>query len=188
MKKTTSILLSLAFMLSLGACNKKHSDDSKEVAEEQNEAKFEDTNKEDDTEFAVAAADGGMLEVQLGELAQTNGSSPQVKELGKMMVADHSKANEELKALAAQKNITLPQTLGDKCQKKYNDLLEKKGEDFDKAYTKAMVDDHDEDLDKFKKEADKGNDPDLKAWASGKVSTLEHHLEMSKAAKEAVHK
>ena len=180
--------MSVAVALSLSACNQKHSDDSKEVAEEQNETKFEDSNKEDDTEFAVAAADGGMLEVKLGQLAQTNASSSQVKEFGQSMINDHSKANEELMALAQQKNISLPQTLSDKNQKKYDDLLEKKGEEFDKAYTKFMVDDHEDDVDEFKKEADKGNDMEIKAWASGKVSTLEHHLEMAKAAKEAVHK
>ncbi len=188
MKKNTSILLSLAFACSLSACNKKHSDDSKKVAEEQNETKFENTNKEDDTEFAVAAADGGMLEVQLGELAQSNALSPQIKEFGKKMVDDHGKANAELKALAETKNITLPQTLGEKNLRKYNELRGKSGQEFDKAYSKLMVEDHEDDIDEFKKEADEGKDADLKSWASGKVPTLEHHLEMAKAAKEEAHK
>lgn len=161
-------------------------EDSKEVAKEENDAKFDDTAIEDDTKFAVKAADGGMLEVKLGELAQTKGVSSEVKALGKMLVDEHSKANEELKAIAAQKNISLPTSMSEECQETYNDLASKSGTEFDEAFAEAMVKDHKKDLDAFKKQADKGEDPDLKAWAAGKVSTLEHHLDMAKSAEEAV--
>ena len=110
-----------------------------------------------------------MMEVKLGQLAQTNGVAADIKDLGKMMETDHSKANEELKVLAAKKNITLPATLSDKCQKKYDDMAAKKGSEFDKAYASCMVDDHKKDIDKFQKEADNGKDDDLKAWANGKL-------------------
>lgn len=163
-------------------------DDSKDVAKKENDAKFDDTKIEGDTKFAVNAADGGMLEVQLGQLAQSKGTSPEVKNLGKMMVDDHSKANEELKAIAAQKNISLPAAMSEDCQKKYDDLAAKNGKDFDEAFTEFMVKDHKDDLDNFKKQAEKGDDPDLKAWAAGKVPTLEHHLDMAKSAEEAVDK
>ena len=72
---------------------------------------------EDSNEFATKAANGGMMEVELGRMAQEKGMSKDVKEFGAMMVADHSKANEELKTLAAAKNITLPSTLGEDMQK-----------------------------------------------------------------------
>lgn len=187
-KKRTRILdLLLLSTLALGvaACgNKNKPEDSKEVAEEQNDAKFEDTKREDDTDFAVEAADGGMFEVELGKLAATNASSAEVKKFGQTMVDEHSKANEELKNLAMQKNITLPGALSDKHQKKYDDLAAKKGVEFDKAYMDLMVSDHKDDIDAFKKEADKGNDNEIKMWASGKIPTLEHHLEMAKAAEE----
>jgi putative membrane protein len=185
MKKNTWSILLIAILLTSFSCGTKK-DDSKEVAEEQNEEKFDDSSIEKDTEFAVAAADGGMLEVQLGQLAQTNASSPQVKEFGKTMSDEHSKANEELKALAAQKNITLPSALSEKKRKKYDDLAEKKGEEFDKDYIDFMVEDHKDDIDKFEKEADKGDDADLKTWASGKLSTLRHHLQMAQEAQEAL--
>lgn len=180
--------LALGFMLFLVACSPKSDSDSTALAEDQNEKKFEDSKVEDDTEFAVAAADGGMLEVQLGKLAQTNSTMANVKAFGQMMVDAHSQANEELITLAAQKNITLPTVLSDKNQRKYDDLAAKTGKDFDDAYTDFMVKDHQDDIDMFKKEADKGNDPDLKSWAAGKVSTLEHHLEMAKQADAAVAK
>ncbi len=188
MKKLIYSILTLASFSVFVSCGGSENKDSKEVAKENNEAKFEDTKIEDDTKFAVNAADGGMLEVQLGKLAQTNGVSQSVKDLGKMMESDHAKANDELKSLAAQKNITLPASLSEKHQKTYDDLAAKKGADFDKAYADAMVSDHNDDIDEFKKEADKGKDADIKSWAAGKVPVLEHHLEMSKATKDAVNK
>ena len=77
-------------------------------------------------------------------------------------------------------------TLSDKSQKKYNDLMEKTGKDFEDAYTDCMVKDHKDAVDKFKKQADKGEDADLKSWAAGKVAALEHHLEMAKATEKTV--
>ena len=132
---------------------------------------------EADTKFAMEAADGGMMEVELGRLALTKATSPMVKQHAQMMVDDHSKANAELKSLAATKGITLPDSMSADHKKHYKELSGKKGTAFDKAYTDMMVDDHKKDLDKFKDEADKGTDPDIKAWASGKVPTLQQHLD-----------
>ena len=100
-----------------------------------------------------------------------------VKQHAQMMVDDHGKANSELKSLAATKNIMLPDSMNEDHKKHYQELSEKKGKDFDKAYTDLMVDDHKKDLDKFKDEAEKGTDADLKAWAAGKVPVLEQHLQ-----------
>lgn len=124
------------------------------------------------------------MEVELGKLASTNASSPAVKAFGQQMVSDHTKANDELKTLAASKNITLPATPGNKHQDHINDLKEKKGADFDKAYIDLMVDDHKEDVDAFQKEANDGKDAEIKAFAAGKVPTLQHHLDMAKSTKD----
>src|SRR5690242_1834771 len=107
-KRSTLNVLFLTMLILTFACNTKKNEDSKDIAEDQNAAKFDESNREKDTEFAVDAADGGMMEVQLGQLVQTNGSNAQVKAFGQMMIDDHSKANDELKSLAAQKNISLP--------------------------------------------------------------------------------
>lgn len=177
----------VAGALAFAACGQKDkTEDAKEVAEEQNEAKFDDTEIENDTEWAVAVADMSMLEVEASKLALERATTPAVKQFAQTMVDDHGKANEELKGVAAQKNISLPTTLSDKSQKKLNDLMEKSGKDFEDAYTDCMVKDHKEAVDKFKKESDKGEDADLKAWAAGKVATLEHHLEMAKATEKTV--
>jgi putative membrane protein len=171
-------ILLLSLFLAAISCESKKSDDSAEAAEEQNDEKLDDSDVKKDAEFAVEVADGGLMEVQAGTLAATKATSPQVKQFAQMMVDDHTKANNELKALAQEKSIVLPDVMSEKCQKKYYDLDKKeKGEDFDKEYIDLMVKDHKDDIDKFEKEADKGNDPEIKSWAAGKLATLRHHLE-----------
>jgi putative membrane protein len=187
MKKSIIATLFIAGSLSLSSCAN-HENDSKEAAEEQNDKKFEDSKMEDDTKFAVNAASGGLMEVQLGQMAVNNGTSPEVKQFGQSMVDEHSKANQELIALAQQKNITLPTAPDEDKQKKIDELSKKSGTDFDKAYIDLMVDDHKEDIDEFQEEANNGKDVDLKGWAAGKVPVLQHHLEMAKAAQDALKK
>jgi putative membrane protein len=178
------LILAVFSVMALSACDTKKAEDSKEVAEEQNEAKFDSTKMDDDAEWAVAVADGGMLEVKLGELAQTNASAASVKDFGMMMTKDHGAANSEFEKLAEQYNISLPTTLSEKSQKIYDDLAAKTGADFDKAYMNAMKDDHEEDIEMFKEEAEEGKNADLKAFASKTLPTLEKHLETVKNIKD----
>lgn len=159
--------------------------DSAEVAEDQNEEAV-DSNKEDDAEFAVEAADAGMLEVQLGTVAVTKASSPQVKQYAQMMVDDHAKANEELKALAGTKNITLPATLSNERQRTYDNFKEKSGEGFDKDYIDQMVKDHREVIDEFEEQAKDGSDPEIKSWASSKLVALQNHLREAERLQETL--
>lgn len=186
MKKTLLAIGSALLLLS--ACNTANNEnkDANERAKDANERKMQNTQIDYDAEYAVDAAEGGLMEVELGRLAATNASHPKVKEFGAMMVQDHSAANEELKAIAAQKNITLPAALGENKREKVAELSKLMGADFDKKYASFMVEDHEEDIKLFQKEAENGNDASLKQWAAAKVPTLQHHLEMAKAAKEAV--
>jgi putative membrane protein len=140
------------------------------------------TNSQADSGFAVDAAGGNMLEAKLGQLAATNASSDEVKKLGQMMYDDHTKANDQLTALAKKDNITIPTALNEKSQKTYDDLSKKTGKDFDKAFTDIMVSDHKKVIDAFQKEATSGSNPDLKTWANGKIPTLQGHLQMSEDA------
>jgi putative membrane protein len=186
--KTTSLLIVVVCMFLVSACTKNTADDSNEAdaAAEQNEEKFENPELEDGSQFAVSAADAGMMEVQLATLALSKATSGKVKEFAQMMLDDHTKANEELKALAQKKNITLPTTLSDKHQKKYTEMSEKTGADFDKEYCDLMVKDHKDVVEMFKKAQENSKDPELKAWASEKLPTLEHHLSMAERMKESV--
>jgi len=186
---TTNIKFTLfAVMLLLAAACGPKKDDSKKEAESENKEAFKGSDTKEDAEWAVKIADGGMLEVRVAELAQTNAKSSDVKSFAQMMIKDHSMANDELKALAEKKGIALPATLSNSSQDKYDDLAKKTGKDFDEAYSDMMVDDHQKTVDAFKKEADKGNDPDIKSWASGKIATLEHHLEMAKQTEDKAEK
>lgn len=139
-----------------------------------------------DKKFADAAAMGGMLEVMLGKLAETNAANPVVKSLGAMMVKDHTKANDELKAWASSMNYTLPTELDAQKQKTYDDLKARKGADFDKEYTHLMVSDHKKDIEEFRKEASGGTETSLKSFASNTLPTLEHHLKESEKARNSV--
>jgi len=143
---------------------------------------------EESADFAVKAASGGMMEVQLGDAAQQLASGTRVKEFGNMMVRDHSKANDELKTLAATKNITLPDSVGEDHRKHIDDLKKKKGADFDKAYIDMMVDDHKEDIDMFEKAANNLKDPDLKAFAARTLPTLRAHLDSAQTIRETMRK
>jgi putative membrane protein len=187
MKKRIYCLSLLVLAVTVVSCGSKDGgQDSADRAKDQNEEKFESNKAEQDAAFAVEAANGGLLEVQLGTLAVTKASSPGVKQFGQMMVEDHTEANNELKALAQKKNITLPTVMGNKHQRKYDNFVEKTGSDFDKAYMEVMVEDHKEDINQFEKQAKEGNDPELKAWASAKLPTLQQHLRGAEEIKKSL--
>jgi putative membrane protein len=129
-----------------------------------------------DTHFAKEAAQGGMAEVKLGQLAQDQGSSDAVKAFGKRMVDDHSAAGDKLKTVASGENITLPTDISAKDQLIYDRLSKLRGAAFDRAYAKDMVKDHQDDIAAFRKEATNGRDASLKTFASETLPTLQEHL------------
>lgn len=131
-------------------------------------------------DFMKKAAQGGMAEVELGKLAAQKGQNAEVKSYGQMMVADHGKANTELKALAAKKNVTLPADLGSHATV-HEKLKTMSGAEFDKTYVDAMVDDHETTVSEFQKQADSSADADVKAFAAKALPTLKAHLEKIKA-------
>jgi putative membrane protein len=138
------------------------------------------TRKIDDKKFLKDAAIGGMTEVELGKLAQQKASSDAVKQFGQKMVDDHTKANDQLKELASKENIPVPDALDSKHESRINKLAKLSGPDFDKAYIKDQVKDHQQDVSEFKTEADSGTDPNIKQFASNTLPTLEQHLNMAK--------
>lgn len=139
-----------------------------------------------DQDFLAKAGEGGVAEVTLGQLAASKAASDDVKAFGNQMVTDHGKANDELKALAAQKSFGLPTGPGKEGEEASNKLSSKSGKDFDKAYMDDMVKDHEKDIKEFEKASKDAKDPDIKAWAAKTLPTLKHHLEMAKAAQKKV--
>lgn len=130
-----------------------------------------------DSSFYKNAAEGGMSEVELGQLAQQKATNPAVKQFGAMMVKDHTAANEKLKALAASKQMALPDSpsLMQKASKTKLDMMS--GDSFDKSYVKGMIEDHKTDIKEFQKEASEGKDPQAKAFATAALPTLQAHLQ-----------
>ena len=118
--------------------------------------------------FIKKAAKGGVMEVAMGKLAEQNGQSGDVKSFGKRMITDHSKANDELKSIAAQKNVKLP---AKEPTVKWSS---------DKAYMDMMVKDHEKDLAEFQEEANSGSDPDLKKFADDTAKMVQEHLNIAK--------
>jgi putative membrane protein len=134
-----------------------------------------------DRAFVAEAANAGLTEVRLGELAAERGSTPKVKQFANLMVKDHTAANEELKKLAARKKIVLPQELCSDCLAKYNELASLSGSQFDKRYMELMVADHRAAVAKFSSQADNEKGGELSAWAKEKLPVLKHHLLMSES-------
>lgn len=171
------------------SCNSGSSDSTKD-AKDSNAVKMDSSGtvdhatptvpasvSKDDASFAVNAAAGGMMEVQLGQLAGQKASAQDVKDFGAMMVKDHSQGGVKLKAIATGKNLTLPDSLSSDMQKEMADLQTKNGADFDKAYINMMVDDHKKDIKEFESEAKNGSDADIRGFADSSLHMLHMHLE-----------
>lgn len=136
--------------------------------------------------FALKAGAGGMMEVELGNLAQSNGQHERVKSFGALMVKDHTMANKELTSLAQQKSFVIPSTLPAEMQMHINELKALKGTDFDKKYMDMMVDDHNETINLFEEASQHSTDAEIKAFASKKLPALKVHLDSAKAIQKAL--
>jgi putative membrane protein len=199
MRTLFSVLFLASGMMILQACNdsgKTNENNSDSTSMGDTTSNMVDTSNvtnansgplsKDDSTFMVTAADGGMMEVELGQVALQNAANDRVKNFGNMMVNDHTAAGNDLKQLAARKNINLPPALSDKHLKHKNDMSKKKGKDFDKAYIKMMVSDHEEDIKEFEKAATGAQDADVRAFANKTLPTLRIHLDSAKAISQSI--
>ena len=134
-------------------------------------------------DFVNKAATGGMMEVELGKLAEEKASSQQVKDFGKMMVDDHTAVNNNFKNITSKKSIELPVSVTDDQRKDIDNLSKKSGRDFDKAYVDMMVKDHKDDLKEFKEAEGKVADNDIKNFITSTLPTLQKHLDAIQAIK-----
>ena len=131
-------------------------------------------------DFVDAATEAGIAEVVTGNLAQEKSQSADIKQFAQQMVTDHTKANQELGDIARKLDISVPDeaALTYKVKKM---ILEWREESFDRSYVNNQVDAHEKAVELFKKEAASSDKPELKAFASDKLPTLQHHLERAKA-------
>lgn len=131
-----------------------------------------------DKQFVRSALEGGMAEVQMGQLATQKSSNPDVKEFGQKMVDDHTKLGDQMKQVAAQMNVKLPDSLSSKDKSTIAKLSALDGDAFDKAYIKEMVKDHKKDEKEFKQEAIDASNPALKGVVSQGAQVIGQHLQM----------
>jgi putative membrane protein len=192
MKKYLVILL--LPLSAIFACNNE-AKDSVEKADSLNEVKEErgdSTGKSiihtdsESTDFLVDAFNGGMTEVQLGDLAQRKAVDGSVKSFGTMMVNDHTSANNQIKSLALERNVSLPASIGDENKKLVDDLSNKSGKEFDIAYINAMIDDHEKDIKEFEKASNNVKDLDVKNFVDNTLPVLRRHLDSAKAIKKVL--
>jgi putative membrane protein len=178
-----------ALALACFSCNNGQAD-SAQAAKDSNAAKMDSAGTPDsssraipstvskaDQDFAVNTAIAGMTEIQAGQLAEQKGMSKDVKEYGAMMIRDHTAAADKLKAIATQKNITLPSALSPDAQKNIDNLQKEDGKKFDKDYLSMMVSDHKKVISAFEDEMKNGSDADIRAFADSTLHTLHTHLD-----------
>ena len=132
-----------------------------------------------DRAFIEKAAKGGVAEVELGNLAQQKAQNQQVKDFAARMVQDHSKANQELKLLAAEKNVTLPTDIPMEDQSALSHLKSLEGPEFDQAFKKHAIEDHEKEIQKFQTASQTAADLDVKAFALKMLPILQQHLKMA---------
>ncbi|MGA2352284.1 MAG: DUF4142 domain-containing protein [Terracidiphilus sp.] len=133
-----------------------------------------------DKHFVSEALKGGMAEVQMGRLAEENGTSPDVKKFGHQMVEDHMKLGDQMKQVASETGVAVPSSPTMMQQAEIKKLKGLSGEEFDQEYIKAMLKDHEDDLKDFKKEAESGTSPVVKNAASEGADVVSTHLSMIK--------
>lgn len=179
----------------LMACNNE-SKDSVEKADSANKAKTDTTKNEEskaaiavnktDADFLVKAMEGGLMEVELGQIAQQKSQNKRVKDFGEMMVKDHGAAGEKIKNLGASLNVTLPHMTGDEKSKEIRDLNEKKSTRFDKAYIDEMVDDHKKDIREFESASNNVENADIRAFIVATLPVLRKHLDSCSAIQKSL--
>jgi putative membrane protein len=134
-----------------------------------------------DHEFVRAALQGGMAEVELGQLAEQKGASADVRQFGQKMVNDHTQLNNLMKQVAAKTQTREPKGISKKDKKLYARLSTLSGKQFDDAYIKVMLKDHKDDLDSFRREATDSQNPAIQQAASEGAQMISGHLQLIKS-------
>jgi len=167
------------FIIAFSACtNPIKVKDSKEtiVLESDNKTGIINTT---DKAFLESAAETNLNEIELGKLAENNGTIEEVKQLGVMMQKDHSKAMVDLQNLADKKQITLPSSITENDAKANKKLSTKPSKTFDNEFCKALIEAHNEAIGKFEKAANEAADADIKSWAMSMIPILQNHLDLT---------
>ncbi len=190
--KRIKILLPICTVIFMGllyGCSpakKDGAENTNETAKEANEEIIEDKDLEKDADFIVEAVAANYAEIHLAQQALGRSQDAEAQKMATMLVTDHTKVLNELKAYASKNGIVLPVEETDKAKKDEQKLSEKDAEDFDKKWCSELIDAHQNTIDKFEKRVDRTEDPELKTWISNTLPSLKMHLQMLKDHKEKI--
>lgn len=141
------------------------------------QAQMTPTLSTSDATFINTAAQGGAAEVQFGQLASEKGGTQAVRRFGQEMVDDHGKIDQELMQLAQRKQISPSTSMDATHQASYDALQKLRGRSFDRQYIKGQIQDHEATVQAFQQEAQSGTDPEVKAFATRNLPTIQRHLD-----------
>jgi putative membrane protein len=127
--------------------------------------------------FLEKAAEGQQAEIAMGRLASERASAEQVKQFGAQMMRDHQKASKEIQQLASKEGVVLPTELSGKHNDKRQEFEQLSGDEFDRAYIRYMLRDHQKDVKEFERHAKAIKDPQVQQWAEGTLPLLKQHLQ-----------
>jgi len=192
MKTTSLFTLLFAATIYLSACNsaEQTNSDNTMAADSTLDTISEGSQtdlSEDENKFIQQAAAGGMLEVELANMALQKSKNPKVKAFAQMMVTDHSNANLELQKVAQNKGLKLPATFPAEQQKHLDMMKEFADRGFDRQYMEMMESDHVATLALFRKAAQYG-DIDIKNFANKTIPVLEKHHKQATTLNEEIQK
>lgn len=186
MCKATQLILALALVISSTACERPREDTAQPAGTAPAGERATGTSGTDNGNaqtFVNDLATGNMSEIELGKLAQDKASSPDIKAFGEMLVRDHSKALDALKQAAATENLQVPAVVTEKKRELRDRLSLLSGNEFDREFMNAMVEAHEQTVEKLEDRADDNRDA-LQQFAATVLPTVKQHLEQAKQIRE----
>lgn len=138
------------------------------------------TDTSGDLTFATDASNANLAEIQMGQLAVSKATNPDVQAYGQMMVTDHTAIGKTYSFIAKAQGLPMPTQLNPQFQQEYDDLAKLSGAAFNQAYVAHAVHDHEGAVQLFTTEADGGQDPRLKAFAMTWLPVIQEHLNAAK--------
>jgi putative membrane protein len=132
-----------------------------------------------DASFLREAASANLMEVRLGQSAQSKASNTAVKQFGQRMVNDHTNLENQLSSLVTTNGLSLNQTMNSKHQDAVNRLNKLSGQAFDSAYMTMMVQDHQEDIAKFQTQTQSAKSTQVRTLANNALPVLQQHLSLA---------
>lgn len=175
------------FLLFLSGCGGSSDSTTVDAAGKHNEELLENTGKSEKAGWFVAeVASTNLFLQELGRLASSKASTPPLKQFGQLIFDHHSQLNTQLKQIADLKNLMTPTSMSGDHQDRFTALLEKSGQEFDKAFVEEMVQEHENAVERYQEFIEEGTDTELKNYASQGLPTLRAHLEQANTLQDQI--